>query len=336
MQPSVLVLPSVTPPVAGASSRPDLLVIGLVATGQERLRAALRRVAADPELLGVTARIVVVDAGRTPSATVLREAVRLPTGLLRVVRRPDAGRADVLSSAIVEALEESRATSLLLVDDTALTEPQALLAAFRRARGSASSDVVGLRDPAASALGPASWWGAVLPLDAVRAIGAALPEAGEQALAELVLRAESTGYRSTVLEAPGPVPEADPVGGLLLALLHAPASARTPLIGRELVRLRPRAGRGAALRALLAGPEPGAGRRVALPLLRLWLTWPALRRRYRSGALDRASAEAWTARFVDVQLNPGLPHADRETTTGRPAALRSPAWSTTKRGTSAA
>ena len=101
----------------------DALVIGLVATGQERLRAALRRVAAAPELLAVTTRIVVVDAGRTPSATVLREAVRLPAGLVRVVRRPHADRAEALARALAEAVHEPRAGSVLLLDDSALAEP---------------------------------------------------------------------------------------------------------------------------------------------------------------------------------------------------------------------
>lgn len=298
---------------------PGGLVIGLVASGQERLRAALRRVAAAPELLAVTARIVVVDAGRTPSATVLREAVRLPSGLLDVVRRPDVGRAEALARALAEAIDEPRAGWVLLLDDVALTQPDLLLTAFETARCSPSAEVVGLRDPSAVEAGPASWWGAVLPLDAIRAIGSTLPEAGEQALADLVLRADAAGFRSTVLEAPGPVPRRDADGAILLALLHAPVSARTPVLA-------------AALAAeLRAGRAPSL-----LRSLRLWLAWPRLRATQRIGALDRASIESWAARVSASDMDERLPRGEQEEAENRPAGIRSHAWPTTKRVTSAA
>jgi hypothetical protein len=323
------------------------LVLAVRATGQGRLRSALRRVAADPALLAVLTRVVVLDAGRTPSATVLREAVRLPPGRLRVVRRPDAGAPEVLARALAEAVGEPGAAAVLVLDDASLVEPAVLLDAFDRARHAAASDVVGLRDPAAIDPGPMSWWGAVLPLDAVRAIGAALPEANDGALAELVLRAASAGFRSTVLDAAGPVPDVAEVDRLLIALLHGPVGARTALLAAGIAqdlrlvlafRHREVVLRSAALRVLLSGPErPRRGGGIALvaPRLRLWVAWPALRRRYRSGALARASAEEWALRFAGEGVNRGLPSGDRKTALGRPAGLRFPAWST-RRGTSAA
>jgi hypothetical protein len=366
MQPPVAVHPSAThsalphPELRVGAMPPEALVIGLVPTGQERLRAALHRVAAAPDLLAVTARIVVVDPGRTPSATVLREAVRLPAGLLRVLHAPGAGRPEVLTRALAEATAEPRAAAVLLLDDVALTDAGALLAAFEAARCSPSGDVVGLRAPLAANAGPASWWGAVLPLDAVRAIGAALPESGGAALAEVVLRAESAGFRPTARVVDGPVPERDPVGALLLGLLHSPARARTPLLtgalladARALLSLQPRsvARRHAELRGLLSGPEalavarsdPAARVRfAALPAdavrlhVRLWLVWPGLRKRFRVGALDRASAEAWAHRFAAAGMDPGRPTADQGSTVRRTAGIRFSAWSTTRRGTSAA
>lgn len=312
MQPVITARPS----PAGV---PGGLVIGLVASGQERLRAALRRVAAAPELLAVTARIVVVDAGSTPSATVLREAVRLPAGVLDVVRRPDAGRAEALARALAEAVDEPSAGWVLLLDDVALTEPDLLLTAFETARRSPSAAVVGLRDPAAVDAAPVSWWAAVLPLDAIRAIGSTLPEAGDQALADLVLRAEAAGFRSSVLPAAGPVPRPDPAGAMLLALLHAPVAARTPVLA-------------AALAAeLRAGRAPSL-----LRALRLWLAWPRLRAANRIGALERASMESWAARDPASDMDPGLPSGEQETAENRPAGIRFHPWPTTKRVTSAA
>jgi hypothetical protein len=368
MQPLVAIHPSATRSAVGdaelrVGQRPactDGLVIGLVATGQERLRAALRRVAAAEGLLAVTARIVVLDGGGTPSATLLREAVRLPTGLLRVLRAPHAGRAEALARVLAEAAGEAHASSVLLLDDVALTDPATLLTAFEAGRRSPSMDVIGLRAPAAAASGPAGWWGAVLPLEAVRAVGATLPEAGEAALADLVLRAEAAGFRPTALLADGPVPPHDPVGALLLGLLHAPAQARTRLLAaalradlRALLTLQPGpvAHRHVVLRTLLLGPAafgtlPPAtaapARFAALPAdavrlhARLWLAWPRLRRRFRVGVLDRASAEAWAVRSAAGEDGRGLPRADPGSAARGPAGLRFSAWSTTKRRTSAA
>lgn len=302
---------------------PPALVIGVVTTGQERLRAALRRVAAAPELLAVTARIVVVDAGRTPSATILREAVRLPAGLLQVVRCPDADRAEALARALAGAVGEPRAGWVLLLDDVALTQPDLLLAAFETARCSPSAEVVGLRDSSAVHAGPGSWWGAALPLDAVRAVGWTLPEAGEQALAELVLRADAAGFRSTVLAAPGPAPRRDPAGAILLALLHEPVAARTPVLVAALAE------------ELRAGRAPSL-----LRALRLWLAWPRLRALHRTGALERASIESWAARFSDPDGDSDMdrrwPRGEQEVGENRPAGIRSQPWPTTTRVTSAA
>lgn len=360
MQPSVDARRSATPP--------DGLVIGVVATGQQSLRAALRRVAAVPALLDATERIVVVDRGRAPAATLLAEAVRLPAGLLRVERNGGEDQASALARLLAATAEEVGAHAVLVLDDSSLTEPDILLEAFRLARRSAASDVVGLRAPDADAAwGPAAWWGAVIPLDAVRAVGWALPEAGDHALADLVLRAESAGFRSTVVAVAGPVPSSAGYGAgrLLLGLLHAPLRARTALLAvdlaadaRHLLALRPGEvlRRHAELRALLGGAAASdraaalAGDRIAaerhrfaaLPAdslrlhARLWHEWPSLRRASRSGALDRASAASWTARFATSALNPALPVRERSRTSGRTAGLRSRMWSTARRGTSAA
>lgn len=322
--------PAVAHPIV-APSPADAVVLAVVATDQERLRSGLRRAAASPELLAALTRVVVLDAGRTPSATVLREAVRLPAGLLRVVRQPD-GAAAAVARALAEATAEPGAGAVIVLGDAALADPGVLAAAV--ARRSPGSEVVGLRDAAARERGPAGWWGAVLPLDAVRAVGATLPEAGAVALADLVLRAEAAGFRSTVLPAAGPVPQVAEADRLRLALLHAPTAARTRLLVDGLagdarlalaLRFRELAHRREALRTL------GAGSRAVL-----WARWPALRRRARDGVLDRASMDEWTLRFPTARMDPRLPLAERETSAERPAAVRLRAWPTTKRRTSAA
>jgi hypothetical protein len=314
------------------------LVLAVLATGQERLRSALRSVAAEPALVADLTRVVVLDAGRTPSVTVLREAVRLPAGLLRVLRRPEATRPEALARLLVDAADERAASAVLVLDDVALTDPAVLHAAFAIARTSTASDVVGLQDPAAAGSGPASWWGAVLPLDAVRALGATLPEAGDVALAELVLRAEAIGFRATVLPAAGPVPVVTEAERLLLALLHAPISARTSLLAggfaedlRLLLALRfgELSTRRKALSALL-------GSRSIAPRLVAWAAWPALRRAARDGAALRASADEWSLRLLDAEVDRAWPSGERETAEERPAGLRFSAWPTSKRGTSAA
>lgn len=332
MQPQVLARPHVVPPAEGG------VVLAVLATGQEALRTALRRVAAEPGLLAVLSRVVVLDVGRTPSATVLREAVRFPAGLLRVVRQQEAPRPEAVARALAEAVAEPGASSVLVLDDVALTDPEVLVDAFATAGRSTTADVVGLRDPAAGDRGPASWWGAVLPLDAVRALGATLPEAGDVALAELVLRAEAAGFLPTELPAAGPVPEVTEAERLLLALLHGPVRVRTGLLlggaAEDLrlllsLRFRDLATRRDALERLL-------GRRALAPRLALWSTWPARRRSARAGAVERASADAWALRLLDPQVNRRWPAADLAATPGWPAGLRSPAWPTTKRATSAA
>ncbi|GAA2751633.1 hypothetical protein [Amnibacterium kyonggiense] len=313
----------------------DGVVLAVRATGQERLRAALRAVAAEPELLGLLRRIVVVDTAATPSSTLLREAVRLPAGLLHLVRRPAVPAPEALSLGVLAALDEV-ASDVLLLDDAALLDPAALVTAI--ARRSAATAVIGLRDPRAAAAGPVSWWGALLPLEAVRAVGAALPEAGEVALADLVLRAETAGFRWAALDAAGPVPTDRETDRLLLALLHgtggAVAALRDGIAGDLRLLLRPAAlrERRSAVRELLAGL--GEERR-ALPRLRLALAWSALQRRARAGALERSSESAWAERLGGDRVNRGWPRAEREAADERPAAVRLPAWPTTRR-TSAA
>lgn len=324
------------PPVETASACD--VVLAVRATGQEPLRAALRRLADRPDVLDRVRRVVVIDAGTVPSSTVLQQAVRLRAGLLRVVRLPDATAPEALSLGLLEALEEP-ASDVLVVDDTALEDPAVLSTALeRRSPGAA---VVGLRDPRAADPGPLSWWGALLPLDAVRAVGAGLPEAGAVALADLVLRAEAAGFRSAVLDASGPVPVVAEGDRLLLALLHGTADALRGVLRegvaedlRLLLRFRARAvgERRERLHELLsaAGEE-----RSALPRLRLALAGPALRRRLRTAALERASEAAWTQRLDDRGMNGARQRAERAANAGRPAAVRLPAWSTTRR-TSAA
>ncbi|MGT2426049.1 hypothetical protein [Amnibacterium kyonggiense] len=318
--------PPVRPGVA------DGVVLALRATDGDRLRAALHRIAAEPDLLDRLRRVVVVDAGATASAA----ALRLPAGLLRVVRRPAASAPEALSLRLLAALDET-ASDVLVLDDAALADPAALLAAT--VRRSPATAVVGLRDAAAAGSGPLSWWGVLLPLDAIRAVGAALPEAGGAALADLVLRAEAAGFRSAVIDAPGPVPAVREVDRVLLALLHggadaAPVVLRTGIAGdlRLLHRPGDLLGRRADLRDLLAAAGEA---RTSLPRLRTALAWRTLQRRVRAGALERASEAAWVERLGDDAVDRGWPRAEREAADGRPAAVRLPAWSTT-RGTSAA
>jgi len=104
------------------------------------------------------------------------------------------------------------------------------------------------------------------------------------------------------------------------------------------------------LRALLRGPGaeqtaepvPSRGARAALPAdaarlhARLWIAWPGLRRAYRKGAVERASAEAWQRRLARVPVHAGSTRGEREPARKRPAGLRLRAWSTARRGTSAA
>lgn len=332
MQPQVVVRPHLAVP--GTRD----VVLAVLASGQERLRAALRLVAAEPALVDALARVVVLDAGSVPSATVLPAAVRLPAGLLRIVRQAEATRPVALARALVEAVAEPGASTVLVLDDVALTEPAALLEALRVARGSTASDVVGLRDPGAVDPSPASWWGAVLPVDAVRALGGTLPEAGDVALAELVLRADAAGFRQQVVAAGGPVPVVAEADRILLALLHAPLPARTAVLLDGLatdlrlllgLRLRDLLARRRALEELL-------GRRSIAPRLRLWCAWPALRRAARVGAVERASADEWALRLLDAEMDRAVPPGGPHETGSRPSGLRLPAWPTSKRGTSAA
>ncbi len=337
--------------------RPGALVLGLVRTDDEALGAALHALAATPELLEGAARVVVVDRGAEPAALTV-EAALLPVGLLRTVRAPGGDRAAALAAVLREAVAERAAEAVLLLDDAAVLDPDALLEAVHRGQRSTASDVVGLTASAAPRPAPGTWWGALLPLDAVRAVGFTLPEARDLALAELVLRAEAAGFRPDVVRAAAPLPVSSPTDALLLALLHAPIGMRSGLLAagladdlRALLAFRTGvvAERHRGLRALLRGPgadaadpAPTRGTRSALPgdavrlHVRLWIAWPRLRRAYRTGAVERASFEAWEARLAPVPVNAGPTRGDRETALRRPAGLRLRAWSTARRGTSAA
>jgi hypothetical protein len=350
MQP---LLPLRRPPL-----RPGALVLGLLRTDDEALGSALHALAATPELLEGAVRVVVVDRGTEPAPLVVEVAL-LPAGLLRTVRLPGGDRAAAIAAVLREAVGEPAAASVLLLDDAALLDPDVLLEAVRRAQRSTASDVVGLTASTAPRPAPDTWWGAVLPVDAVRAVGFTAPEAGDLALAELVLRAGAAGFRPDVVRAPAPLPGASPADALLLALLHAPIGMRSPLLAgglaadlRALLAFRTGlvAERHRALRALLRGPgvEPTAGpassrgARAALPAdavrlhVRLWIAWPGLRRAYRQGALERASAEAWQRRLAPPPVNAGPTRDERGPARRRPAGLRLRAWSTARRGTSAA
>jgi hypothetical protein len=337
--------------------RPRALVLGLLRTDDDALGAALHALAVTPELLEAAARVVVVDRGAAPAAPVV-EAALLPAGLLRAVRAPAADRATALAAALREAITEPDAEAVLLLDDVAVLDTDALLEAVRRAQTSTASDVVGLTASTASRPAPATWWGAVLPLDAGRAVGFTAPEAGDLALAELVLRAEAAGFRPDVVRAPAPLPAAASVDALLLALLHAPAGMRSRVLAaglaRDLLDLlafrtavvseRHRQGVGTAEER----PDPPVrepvvrGARAGLPAdavrvhARLLLAWPGLRRAYRLAAVERASAEAWERRLEPVQVTAEPTRGERGTALRRPAGLRLRAWSTARRGTSAA
>ena len=69
---------------------------------------------------------------------------------------------------------------------------------------------------------------------------------------------------------------------------------------------------------------------------RLWIAWPGLRRAWRNGAVERASAEAWEHRLAPVPVNAAPTRGEHATALRRPAGLRLRAWSTARRGTSAA
>ncbi|GAA4750427.1 hypothetical protein GCM10025783_23690 [Amnibacterium soli] len=337
--------------------RPRALVLGLLRTDDDALGAALHALAATPELLEAAARVVVVDRGAAPAAPVV-EAALLPAGLVHTVRAPAADRATALAAALREAVTEPGAEAVLLLDDVAVSDTDALLEAARRAQASTASDVVGLTASTAPRPAPATWWGAVLPLDAVRAVGFTAPEAGDLALAELVLRAEAAGFRPDVVRAPAPLPAAAPVEALLLALVHAPTGMRSRVLAAGLARdlldlLAFRtdvvAERHRRIRTLLRGPDAPPvrepvlrGARAGLPAdavrlrVRLLLAWPGLRRAYRLGAVERSSAEAWQRRLAPLQVAAEPTRGARGTALRRPARLRLRAWSTSRRGTSAA
>lgn len=349
------------PQLLPVGPRLDGLVVGVLRSSEVGLRAALHTMAAAPQLLSETTRVVVLDRRPTgiPGST---DTGVLPPGLVRVLRRPGVDRATALAALLHAAEEEAGAASVLLLDDTAVVDAGALREALRCARESAASDVVGLTSSTARRPAPDTWWGALLPLEAVRAVGYTLPETGDLALADLVLRAEAAGYRPSVVRAfdAGPRREAPAAQPLLLALLHDPVGARTALLAsgladdlRALLAFRTDRveRRHAQLRALLDGPEVplevalqrrSPARRAALPgdslrlAVRLWFAWPSLRRRARIGALDRASVEAWRSRFAAAEVDRGLPRGERATADRRPSAVRWRAWSMTRRGTSAA
>ncbi|RIX30424.1 hypothetical protein [Amnibacterium setariae] len=336
MQPQVALRPQ--------ALEPDGLVLAVLRTSGDVLRTALQRIEAAPELLALATRVVVLDP-RPLTAASRPAGAGLPDGLLRVVRRPGADAPAALAAVLAAALTEAAARAVLVVEDRAVLDPEALVAAAVRSVGSAAGDVVGLVDPSSADASPRAWWAAVLPFDALRAVGSALPEAGGLALADLVLRADAAGFRPAALRAPGPARTATAAERVRIALLHEPVAARSRVLAgglarqlRALVRLRHRAAaqEQAELLAVL-GERPRRAAPGALPAdavrlhVRLWLAWPALRRRAREGALERASAAAWAER----NDAPGM-DGERERAGRRPAGLQWRAWATSKRGTSAA
>lgn len=310
--------------IDGASGR--RLVLALQGGGRATAEN-LRRVAAEPRLLEQLRRIVVVDqVGEPVPAEAAAALGRSAAWLLRVVEQRDLGVAGGLARALQEALSERGAQEVLLVREGALLDPAALLGPLAAVRADAGFDVLSWHaggDPAAGAA-------ALLPLDAVRAVGLAHAGLGTGALADLVLRAHAAGFRARPAE--GGVDAAGAAAPtvrdrLLLTMLHEPTAARGAVLHAGLaaevralraLRYGEVAARHRDVAAVLVAPEEeaapavragaeaspsgrGAVRRGLLLHVDLWRDWAGLRRRVRAAAFELAAPEGWAARFAEPE-----------------------------------
>lgn len=264
---SLLAERPVAVPTGGLRATSRHLVLALPASGDASpVVETVRRVAADPALLARIARIVVVQQGAGP--VVLPEALR---PLIRVVEQRDLGPAGGVARALHEALAEEGADAVLLVADGGVLDVASVLPAVDAVRADDRLDVAAWIAP-----GDDAACGAVLlPFDAVRGTGSAHPDLTGAVLADLVLRAEATGFLP--LRVSGGVDGA-PVPTVrdrtLLAMLHEPVSARSRV-----------------LRAGAGGPLDRVG---------LWASWRTRRREARAAALVRAAPEGWSVRFLEA------------------------------------
>ncbi|WP_375388312.1 hypothetical protein [uncultured Amnibacterium sp.] len=280
----------------------------------------------------------------------------------RVVVAKGIGTADRVAAALTSALADPDAHAVLLVDAGVDIGPAAVRAAAERLAADDAVDVIAWRRDG----DPASCVAALLPLDAVRAVGLAHAGLTRAALADLVLRADAAGFRAVdatdrvdASRAAGPTAR----DRILLALLHEPVAAR----GRVL-----RAGLLTEARSLLAGRRvevaarhrdlaavlaaPAADERTALREggalvvpggvlqrswtlhVRLWFGWARLRRIARAGAFEGAAPEAWATRRSEAvaPVTDTRTDGERGRAEGRPQDVRWRPWSTTRRGSSAA
>jgi hypothetical protein len=334
---SPLLVPPAPAPAARVAGGGIVLAMpagGSVDAAAERLR----RLAAAPSLQPLVRRIVVGTAEPLPA---------VPPARVRVVHQVGRGRAAAVARLLREATAEPDAAAVLLLDERADVDPGPLLDALARCAATDAVDVVAVH----AAGEPETVLAALLPLDAVRAVGSASPELEDAVVADLVRRADAAGFRALAVPvAADGAARCAPADRLLLALLHEPVRVRGPLLRRALAedllallarRTAEVAARHAALRALLAGAPAGSARRAgpgasALLAARLWWAWPSLRRRVREGALDRTAPEAWAVRLPSgAWVNDAFRPGERVPASGRPQRLRWRPWGT-RRGTSAA
>lgn len=117
----------------GQAAAPVGLVLVFCTFNRERdLAACLERIAADTELVGELAEIVVVNQGRPGLAE--PPALR---GTLRIVEQGNFGGAGGFTRGLLEALDNCSATHVCFVDDDVRIEPESLfrmITFFRMAR----------------------------------------------------------------------------------------------------------------------------------------------------------------------------------------------------------
>jgi hypothetical protein len=280
MQPALAARPAPARVAAAAPTGPDrALVLAMhAAAGSVEVLENLRRAAADPGLLAQLRRIVVVDQTGSGVAAAAREALGPDAvRLLRVVAQRDLGAAGGVARALHEALADSGAGAVLLLDEGSLLQPAAVLPAIAAVRADDAVDVVAWTAPD----DPAACRAVLLPVDAVRATGLAHGGLTGGVLADLVLRADAAGFRPLevrdgVTTTRGRVASAE--DRALLAMLHEPVAAR-----------------GRVLRAGLGADPASWWRRV-----RAWRDWRMLRHEARAAALVRAAPETWAVRFLDA------------------------------------
>jgi hypothetical protein len=341
---------------AGRAARGGLVLAMRAGRSVEAAAERLRRLAASPALEPAVRRIVVVTAEPLPA---------VPPARVRVVHQVGPGRAAAVARLLHEAAAAADAAAVLLLDERADVDPDLLVDALARCAGTDAFDVVALH----AAGERETVLAALLPLDAVRAVGSASPELEDAVVADLVRRADAAGFRALAVPAAADrAARCAPEERLLLALLHEPVRARDAQLRRALaedlldllaLRTAEVARRHAALRGLLAGvpaepadagaPASGvrgllAAQRRSRALLgasavlaaRLWWAWPTLRRRVRRGAFDRAAPEAWAVRVPSAAwMNDAFRTRERLGTPAGAERLRWRPWST-RRGTSAA